>query len=192
MTINNGTRMTLAVLLILYGLAANAEIYQCVDASGKTVFSDNECAENSIKAKVIDPQVNVAAFKDIVGSDQPSNRPLYIGSRVGRKTRFLSVSIYEETDTYMIFKVEAYYSGPSNGRAEFRVMPNIHWAARSFSTSDVGVRSGYARVSLGSNAESGAVSDVITLQLWQYTTGESPKVLETKVVPYKKEWKKSP
>ena len=70
-------------------------------------------------------------------------------------------------------------------------MPNIRWQARSFSTSDIGVSSGHARVQLGSEAKDGDVSDVITLQLWQYTPDNSPKVLDTKVIPYKKKWVKA-
>ncbi len=182
----------IATVLLLMSAAAltRAEIYQCVDSDGRTVFSDHKCSDDDSNVRVVQPRVNVAPFKDVLEGQEESSRVIYRGSRVGRKSRFLDVSIYEETESYIIFEVEVYYRGPAHGRGEYRVMPNIHWRARSFSTSDVGVSSGFARVELGSRAKDGDVSDVITLQLWQYIPGESPSVLETRVIPYKKRWSK--
>lgn len=183
-------RIAFVSIMLLASTFLHAEIYQCVDSHGKIEYSDQKCSEKNSEVQVVDPKVNVVPFKDVLEIQQTDSRSIYKGSRVGRKSRFLNVSIYEETDTYIIFKVDAYYSGPVNGRAEFRVMPNIHWQARSFSTSEIGVSSGFARVQLSSKAKDGDTSDVITLQLWQYTPGKSAKILETKVVPYKKTWRK--
>ena len=182
----------LLILFILLGSGlSSAEIYQCVDSNGKTIFSDQKCSDENSKTQIINPIVNIAPFKDVINVKETTSKSIYTGSSVGRKSRFINVSIYEETDTYIIFEIEVYYSGPENGRGEFRVMPNIRWQARSFSTSDIGVSSGHARVQLGSEAKDGDVSDVITLQLWQYTPDNSPKVLDTKVIPYKKKWVKA-
>ncbi len=194
-----GERLVRCVLF-LFGLFLShvtlADIYHCLDQQGRAIFSDQACTDASSLQGKVEPVVNVAPFKSdekaASGQQGDAKRWLYRGSRVGGKTRFVSVSIYEETDDYMIFEVEGYYAGPPNGRAEFRVMPNIHWQARSFSLSERGLGKGYARVQLGSKAEGGDVSDVITLQLWQYVASKTQGVLETKVIPYKKIWAERP
>ncbi|MEC8429602.1 MAG: DUF4124 domain-containing protein [Pseudomonadota bacterium] len=184
--------IALTLALLLTSIASHGAIYQCTDDRGKTIFSDEPCSQDENAVRTVTPSVNVAPFEDRINTPPNRPRPLYRGSNVGRKTRFISVSIYEETDTYMIFEVEGYYNGPANGYAEYRVMPNIHWRARSFSSSTRGLSKGYARIELGSKAPETNISDVITLQLWQYTPGKSPRVLETQVVPFKKAWIKAP
>ena len=101
------------------------------------------------------------------------------------------MSIYEETETYMIFYVEGFYNGPSNGKAQFRVLPNISTTGNSFSTSDKGVSSGYGREAIASKEKETVVSDIITLQLWYYSPQNKASVIETKVIPYKKKWVKN-
>ena len=90
----------------------------------------------------------------------------------------------------MIFYIEGYYNKSYRGTAEYRVMPNIHWNARLFTTTSDGVVKGYGRVALGSKAKDEEESDVITLQLWEYRKGKSHRILETQVIPYKKQWVK--
>jgi hypothetical protein len=179
----------LLLCLLLFG-GASAQVYRCVDDYGKTSYSDIECKGENMTVDVIEQEINVIPFKDHVDLDEKKFKVLYTGKTTGRSSRFLRVSIYEETDSYMIFYVEGYYNGPSNGKAEFRVIPNIHWSSSSYSTSDKGVSSGYARVGIGSAEKGTAVSDIITLQLWYYSPSNKASVLETKTIPYKKTWAK--
>ena len=180
---------TLLIGIFIYA-SANAQVFRCVDSNGKTTYSDSECTGKNKHVKTIEQDANVVAFEDHVKLDENKLKILYTGNKTGLKSRFLRVSIYEETESYIIFYVEGYYNGPSNGKAEFRVLPNIHWGSNSFSTSDKGISSGYARVGLGSKEKGTAVSDIITLQLWYYSPQNKASVLETKVIPYKKKWVK--
>ncbi|MDH5613228.1 MAG: DUF4124 domain-containing protein [Gammaproteobacteria bacterium] len=181
-------RYILFLIIILFCGVSDAQVFRCVDGTGKTSFSDSECKGGDNHVDIVEQEINVVPFKDKVDLEENKLKVIYSGSTTGRNSRFLRVSIYEETESYMIFFVEAYYDGPSNGRAEFRVMPNIHWGAHSYSTSEKGVSSGYARVGMGSKEQETATSDIITLQLWYYSHNNKASVIETKVVPYKKTW----
>ncbi|MDH5409309.1 MAG: DUF4124 domain-containing protein [Gammaproteobacteria bacterium] len=170
---------------------AYAQVYQCVNSEGDTIFTDQKCANGKAVTPKTGQAINVIPFTERVKLEENNSmKVIYRGKTAGSTSRFLRVSIHEETDSYMIFFVEGYYNGPSNGRAEFRVTPNIHWSARSFSTSEKGRSSGYARVALGSKENDKAVSDIITLQLWYYSPQNKASVVETKVIPYKKTWTK--
>jgi hypothetical protein len=175
---------------ILLSSVASSDVYRCVDDNGKTSYSDTECKGDKNRIDILEHKINASSLKDKVNPDENKLKVLYTGKTTGRNSRFLKVSIYEETESYMIFFVEGYYNGPSNGKVEFRVMPNVHWGSQSFSTSEKGVSSGYARVGFRSTEKGSDVSDIITLQLWYYSPYNKASVLETKVIPYKKKWVK--
>lgn len=168
-----------------------AEIFQCVDVNGKVSFSDQECENGKAFVKKVEPIVNVIPSED--ASDVVKGpKTIYTGKAFGNETRFVKVQIHEETDSYIIFYVEGYFSGPKGAKAEFRVAPNIQWRANSFSTTDIGKSSGYARVGMNSKENDIAYSDVVRLSLWLYEPDDNGKLkaryLDTKVVPYKKKW----
>lgn len=179
------------LLTMLLGLNASAQVFRCIDNNANTSYSDKECTGKNKHVNTIDQNANVVIFEDHVELDDNKLKVLYTGKKTGRNSRFLRVSIYEETDSYMIFYVEGFYNGPSNGRAEFRVLPNIGTVGNSFSTSDKGVSSGYGREGIASKNNETSVSDIITLQLWYYSPQNKASVIETKVIPYKKKWVKN-
>jgi len=159
-----------------------------VNDNGKISYSDAECKGEKKRIEILEHKVIAPSLKEQFNSDEKKLKVLYRGKTKGRNSRFLNVSIYEETDSYMIFYVEGYYNGPLNGRAEFRVLPNIGTVGNSFSTSDKGVSRGYGREGLASKEKTTATSDIITLQLWYYSPQNKASVMETKIIPYKKKW----
>lgn len=174
--------------LLLMSSFSSAEIYRCVDAGGAVSFSDQECDAGDTLVEIKESDINALPFGESIELDDSGLEVIYEGKRIGTESRFLRVSIYEETDTYIIFYVEGYYNKIHGGKAEFRVFPNTHWGARSYSTTEHGLVNGYARVGLGSKSEGSAESDIITLQLWEYKNGKTHGILETKIVPFKKKW----
>jgi len=176
---------------IIFFVNVNAQIFHCIDNSGKTSYSDTECTGNNKYVNTIEQNANVVTFEGHVELDENKLKVLYTGKVTGRNSRFLRVSIYEETESYMIFYVEGFYNGPLNGRAEFRVLPNIGTVGNSFSTSAKGISSGYGREGLASKENVTAASDIITLQLWYYSPQNKASVIETKIIPYKKNWVKN-
>lgn len=180
-------------LLFIFILSSNAqaEIFRCINKSGETSYSETACTGDNQRVDMTEQEISVTTFKDKIELEENKLKVIYTGKLSGKKSRFVRVSIYEEADSYMIFYVEAYYNGPSRGRAEFRVLPNIDWGARSYSTSEKGFSSGYSRIGMGPKAKKSGTSDIITLQLWYYSPSDNPTVLETIVVPYKKQWKKT-
>ncbi|WP_369413326.1 DUF4124 domain-containing protein [Microbulbifer sediminum] len=83
------------LLLISAAALARAEIYQCVDNEGRTVFSDHKCSEDDSKVRVVEPRINVAPFKDVLDEQEKSSRVIYrvagldgkAGSWMSRSTR---------------------------------------------------------------------------------------------------------
>ena len=181
----------LLFFILFFSTSVHAEIFRCINKNGETSYSEKPCADDNQRVDIAEPNISIVTFKDKIELKENKLKVIYTGKNTGRKSRFVRVSIHEEEDSYMIFYVEGYYNGPPNGRAEFRVLPNIDWGAHSYSTSEKGFTSGYSRVGMGPQADSTGTSDIITLQLWYYSPSDKPTVLETIVIPYKKEWKKS-
>ena len=178
------------LVLILYPLFAHtafadAGIYKCTDQNNNVHFSDQECTDGIVEEVTISPNVVVNDYKL-----EPADRVIYLGDTLGTKNRFIRVSIYEETDEYMIFEVIGYYAGPEGGKLDFRVNPNIPWRAQIFESTQTGINKGYARVQLNDKGVDGQVSDIISLSLWYYDPKGKAHYLNSKTIPYKKTWKK--
>lgn len=178
----------LTLLTLIFCCYSQAEIFKCTNKNGDITYSDKECNSKAASREIVSGDLALRPFDTKIELEEIDLKTVYEGSRLGKESRFLRVSVYEETDSYMIFFVEGYYKKSYQGKAEFRVFPNIRWAVRSFSTTDEGVVSGYARVGLGSKSENEVDSDIITLQLWEYIDGKTHKILETRIIPFKKKW----
>lgn len=171
----------------LVPILASAQVYKCVGPDGRLNFTDQKCPDGNgseIAVKV----TNIATRLKL---DKPIGKVIYEGSRIGIESRFIRVSIYEETDEYMIFEVVGYNGDTHGGKMDFRVNPNIPWGAQPFTTSERGLVKGFTRVSLNSRGVDGQMSDVINLNLWYYSPQNKAKFLGSITVPYKKTWKKA-
>ena len=122
---------------ILLSGVANSDVYRCVDNNGETSYSNTECKGDIKRIDVLEHNAKAAQLEDEVNPDEGKLKTLYTGKATGKNSRFLKVSIYEETESYIIFYVEGYYNGPSKGKLDFRVIPNTKVGSRSFETSDI-------------------------------------------------------
>jgi len=180
---------SMGLLTILSGAVAS-KIYHCKDSNGQSIYSDQKCNKSHKLIKTMDN--NIGTTSNAISSDKEktNRKTIYTGNINAAGSRFLHVSIHEETDTYMIFYIEGFYNGTQNSKVQFRVIPNLSWNANFFETSKYGTSKGYSRVALGSKAKDIEKSDILRLEIWQDTKGKPIKILEKKIIPYKKEWKK--
>lgn len=180
----------LLIFCALLSSIAYSDVYRCVGNNGEISYSNTECNGDIKRIDILEHKIKDTQLKDKDNPDENKLKTIYTGKATGKNSRFLKVSIYEETESYIIFYVEGYYNGPSKGKLDFRVIPNTKVGSRSFETSDKGVSSGYARAGFQSTEKGAELSDIITLQLWYYSPYNKASVLETKVIPYKKKWVK--
>ncbi len=172
---------------------AFADIFHCKDKQGKTIFQDSECSSSEAfieKFENIEAH-NVGDFDSAGIELDESLKVIYEGTRLGTETRFVRVSIAEETDEYLLLEVVGFFSGDPIGKMQFRAVPNMPWAY----TGDVhatkrGFVKAYTRISLKSSAENIEKSDIFSLQLWHYSPQNKASRLNVLTVPYKKTWHK--
>lgn len=182
------------VLGVVLSLVSHADVFHCKDKNGKSIFQDSECAVDQILVKKdanVQPD-NVATFSEIeLGALPDGQQVVYQGSLVGNETRYLRVSIFEQTEKYIIFEVEGYFSGQPAGQLEFRATPNIPWSSNGFVTAvKPGLIKDYSRIGLNSKSDAEVDSDIISLQLWHYSPEKKATFLGSKTIPFKKHWVK--
>ena len=185
--------LSFPVLALLAISLANADIFHCKDKYGKTVFQDDECASGqTFVEKFVAVEVHNVADFDHAGIELDSSlETIYSGSRIGNETRFVNVSIVDETNEYLLLEVVGFFSGTPSGKMQFRAVPNTQWAySGDVHTSKRGFVKAYTRVSLGSAAEDTEHSDIFSLQLWHYSPENKATRMKMLTVPFKKTWRK--
>ena len=195
------------VLLVLVFLSqtislVNADIYHCEDKYGKTIFQDTECSpdetfiEKFVSETFIEKFVNIEAeniadFNNAGLELDNSLKAIYEGSKIGNETRFVKVSIVEETDEYLILEVVGYFSGLPKGKMQFRAVPNTKWRySGDVHATEQGFIKAYTRISLNPSANDTEESDIFSLQLWHYSSLNKATRLNMLTVPFKKTWHK--
>lgn len=176
----------LLITLIVFSLPTYAQINKCTNEDGKITYTDQECSGGEAERITVTPNILPSQIK----LEETSAKVIYEGTKLGSRSRFIRVAIYEETDEYMIFEIVGYHGGSEGGKVDFRVLPNIPWRAQGFTTTERGLNKGYTRVSLNSKGVDGQKSDIISFQLWYYSPQGKSKFLNSKTIPYKKVWKK--
>lgn len=184
----------LAFALIFQSIAiVKADIYHCEDKFGRTIFKDTEC---SFTETLVEKFVNVEADKiaDLDSTEldlDNSLKTIYEGTKTGDKTRFVKISIVEETDEYMLLEVVGYFSGSPKGKMQFRAVPNMKWSySGDVHATERGFIKAYTRISLNSSANDIEESDIFSLQLWHYSPQNKASRLNMLTVPFKKTWHK--
>jgi|GEM_PF-1627251 len=168
---------------------AHASIYQCKDERGKVVFKDEPCSSKESFVKQIEYKEPVLQPEE---EQTPPLKVLYRGPTFGNETRFVRVSLVEETDEYVLLEVEGYFNGRPAGRMQFRSVPNMSWSySGDVHTNKRGFVKAITRISLNSSAKAVEQSDILSLQLWHYSPENKATRFSMLSVPFKKTWKKS-
>jgi hypothetical protein len=183
----------LLILLFLYTNSALSDIYQCKDESGLVSYKDTECSDNETFVEIIDDEkTEITTTQADNNISEPEQEVLYEDSSRSNKTRYLNVSIFEESYHYIILEVSGYFSGYPAGTMEFRVTPNVPWAySGDVHATKNGKVTAYTRISLNSSAKEIEKSDILSLQLWHYSPRNKASFLGTLTVPFEKTWLKS-
>jgi len=183
-------RFLLSSLLLLFPITSSSKIYHCKNSNGQSTYSDQACDQDQKLIKTIEQNIN-SAPNNLPSDEQGKTlKTIYTGNINASGSRFLRVAIHEETDTHIIFYVEGFYNGSPRAKVQFRVIPNLSWNANFFESSKYGISKGYSRVALGLKANDTEESDILRLEIWQEIPGKPIKILEKKIIPYKKTWSK--
>ena len=180
-------------LIFLTNSLVSADIYHCKDKYGKTIFQDTECSDDvTFVEKFVNVEVhNVADFSNVDLELDNSLKVIYEGSKIGNETRFVKVSIAEETDEHLLIEVVGYFSGTPKGKMQFRAVPNIKWRySGDIHATERGFIKAYTRISLNSSAKDTEESDIFSLQLWHYSLQNKATRLNMLTIPFKKTWRK--
>ena len=182
----------LLILLLLYTNTALSDIYQCKDESGLVSYKDAECSNNEIFVEIIDEAKTVITITKADNNTELKQEVLYEDRSRSNKTRYLNVSIFEESYHYIILEVSGYFSGYPAGTMEFRVTPNVPWSySGDVHATKYGEVTAHTRISLNSSANEIEKSDILSLQLWHYSPRNKASFLGSLAVPFKKTWLKS-
>ena len=65
----------LAVYLLLFPLAANADMYKCVDNAGKVTYTNASCAKAGLKEAKVIPPPPPPAIDPVAKTEQPPKTP---------------------------------------------------------------------------------------------------------------------
>ncbi len=190
---NRTLYLSATVLVALVLTTVDADIFHCKDKFGKPIYQDTECSssETFVEKFVNVEAYNVADFNNSGIELDGSLKTIFQGSIIGNQTRFVKVSIAEETDEYLLLEVVGYFSGSPKGKMQFRAVPNMGWAyTGDVHATERGFIKAYTRVSLKSSAEDIEESDIFSLQLWHYSPQNKATRLNMLTVPFKKTWHK--
>ncbi|VAW54664.1 hypothetical protein MNBD_GAMMA05-1278 [hydrothermal vent metagenome] len=170
-----------------------ADIYQCKNDNGTISFKDTECSSSESLINMQKEEIYILKTdNDATLSNEKKLKVLYEASKYGNTTRFVKVSVFEETDNYLILEVTGYFSGYPAGTMQFRVTPNIPWGySGNVETKKPGMITAYTRISLNSSAKDKEKSDILLLQLWHYSPKNKASRLNILTVPFKKTWYKN-
>ncbi len=196
--------MVLACLV--YAPVSNAEIYHCLDESGKTVFKDKECSSGEDSVEIIESMEEgreAAAMEEkvpnniIIENDKP-------GSLIFSNTRRLAppytikvdeVRVITETDDLLVVDViYTYKHKVPPEEIKIYVTPNhAYWSVNQVQASD---GTNVARATIGlsrSNMKKDRVkksfTNTIGVRFEHYKPGKYIGVIWSEVIKYEKNWK---
>jgi len=195
----------LFLAFLVYAPASNAEIYHCLDESGKTVFKDKECDAGEDSIEIIENIEESGAAEEeeekvpnniVIEDDRP-------GSLIFSNTRKLSppytikvdeVRIITETDDLLV--VDVIYTYKHKIPAEeikIYVTPNhAYWSVNQIQAS---AGTNVARATIGlskSNMKKDRVrksfTNTIGVRFEHYKPGKYLGVIWSEIIKYEKNW----
>ncbi len=198
----------LIFFLLLPTTFGYAQIYQCKDESGKTIFKDSECGNDAgiIRARGTDDDLSVSEDGTVVDK-VPQNK--FISDNKPGKLIFSDTSplsspytikvnevrlITETKDTLVVDVIYTYEHDIPANEVKIYVIPNHgYWSANPIQVSK-GHHVGRASIGLSSrnmnkNRVTRSFTNTITIRFGHYAPEKYKGIIWSETVRYEKNWK---